>query len=130
MLEQIIQKDDIIVSSIRSEILIPSIYDQVKELSAAPKWWRRIANFTETLGVLCTSANIILAFCASSFDDPKFALYAGVIGTVGMALSKFSSYSINESKERTNELNTILSDVLHFKPVPDLTQTKGDDEIV
>jgi len=123
MLSQLIN-DENVIEEMRIKIIIPELYRNVESLSKAPRYWRNISNFTETLGMLSVGINIILAFSSTTFDDKNYAVYAGIAGTIGIILNQFSSFALKESKERTDEYNKILNEVLHIKGVPDLISEK------
>jgi len=71
--------------------------------------WKRIGDVTETVSKVSTGLTSILAFAAGFFGYTVLSFIAGCFGTISLVLLQFSSYAMNESKEYTNEVNRILS---------------------
>ena len=50
----------------------------------------------------------MLAFAAGFFDSVILSFLAGCFGTFALILRQFSSFSIKESSERTQQVNKVL----------------------
>lgn len=71
--------------------------------------WKFTGDCTETLGHISIGVSAIIAFAAGFFGIGFLSFIAGCFSTGAILLLKFSSYSMGESKERTTEINRILS---------------------
>jgi hypothetical protein len=128
MLEQIIIQEDTI-NEIRRNVIIPEIKREVLELASSPRYWRKISNLCQTLGMILNGLSIILTFTAAGMNRKDLSIYSGIVGTVGIFFNQFSNHAQKESKERTDEYNKLLTEVLHIKPIPDLTQVMNNTDI-
>jgi hypothetical protein len=83
------------------------------------RWYRHVADTTETLGKFLAGLTSILAFSATAFQAQSkiLSFLAGIVGTVGVVLSGWSQYASKESDERLSRLNVILRS-LGLSPVP------------
>jgi len=87
------------------------------------------ADITEVIGQLFIGAAAIISFSAPSFNIDYLSYIAGVCGVIGIVLLKFSSYTMKESKERTDQVNRILTanDIMN---IPDITIDSASKDII
>lgn len=71
------------------------------------KW---TGDITETIGQILIATGGILAFAAPTWDLTVLAYVSGSVSVAGIALIRFSSFAMKESKERTDVINRILGD--------------------
>ncbi len=116
------------IQNIKKNIIEPELIKNVTELASAPRYWRKTANVAQTISQIFVGINIILSFCASGLDLPILSIVAGIVGTIAVVLSQFSSFSEKESRESNTELNILLSKVLRVDIIPDLVITDDDKE--
>jgi hypothetical protein len=81
---------------------------------------KNAADVTETLGHILIAAGAIVSFAAGVWDLSYLSYISGGISVASMSLLKFSSYSMKESKERTMQVNKLLTS-LGLKEIPDIT---------
>lgn len=96
-------------STIESDVIDPSVLKNIKDTSSASYFWRKIGNVCEALGKLFVGIQGILAFAASTYNMQTLSFISGAMSILAMALFTYSSYSMQESKERTTELNMLLT---------------------
>jgi hypothetical protein len=74
---------------------------------------RRTSDILEVTGRILAGLTTILTFTSSSFYEKNTTMcsyVAGIVGTVGVALTGWSYYFDIESKERQERLNVILKE--------------------
>lgn len=74
---------------------------------------RRTSDILEVTGKILAGLTTILTFTSSSFVEKNTTMCsfaAGIIGTIGVALTGWSYYFDMESKERQDRLNVILKE--------------------
>jgi len=81
----------------------------VKRGLAERSCWKTTGDVTETFGHIFIGCSAIIAFAAGFFNIAYLSFIAGSLSTGAILLLKFSSYSMKESKERTDETNRILN---------------------
>lgn len=89
------------------------------DISDASFTWRKVGNVFEALAQLLILAQIPLSFVAGR-GYPLLSDVSGSLGVVALAVLKFSSYAMSESKERTSQFNEILK-ARGVTEVPDIT---------
>ena len=87
--------------------------------------WRKWSNAGEAASRLLAGAATVLAFAAGVYSSDSLSFTAGSLGTVSLVCQTLSAYAARESKERTDQLNTVLEHV-GVASVPRLTG--GTDE--
>lgn len=110
-----------------------AIADHIREettfLMNARSLWKRGGNWAEAISKGLTGAGSVLAFAASSIDNPKttdiLAFTSGCIGTIGLVLFTYSAYANRESRHRTSELNSMLH-AIGVTPLPDIAPSSSD----
>lgn len=98
--------NDQLRSNIEDYIINPTIETEIKGLIKARTLWKTISHTTELLGYILIVLATIFAFLDKLHTILTFV--AGCLNTTALALLKFSDYANNESKERTEVLNTLL----------------------
>lgn len=94
---------------IKTELVNPNYYNDIKRSIRGKSRWKFIGDFTEAISHIFTGISVILSFACGFFDDLVLSFIAGVFGIIALVLLKFSHYAINESKERTEEVNILLN---------------------
>lgn len=100
-----------LVNRIYTELIEKTYYDDVQYHLNSKSRWKTIGDICETLSHVCTGVSAVLSFSAGVFDNKILAFIAGCLGTSSLVLLKFSSYATRESKERTDQVNILLSDL-------------------
>jgi hypothetical protein len=114
-------------NNIIKNIIVPNIVKDIKQLSSTPRTWRNISNFTQTLSHISAAVGIVFSFCSAAYGITDWGIYGGIASTLSVILNKFSDYAKKESKERTEELNIILTQ-FKISSVPDLTNVMDSDD--
>lgn len=109
-----------IAEKIRKELVEPNYYRDVEYNIISKSRWKIIADVTEAFGNILIAVAAILAFAAGFFDYQLLSFFAGCTGTLSFTLLRFSSYSMKESWERTQQVNMLL-EKLGISTIPDIT---------
>ena len=102
---------------ILTELVEPCYKTDIKELINERKFWRKTGNYFESASKVFIGASSIVSFASGIYNYQLLSFFSGVLSLVCM---QFSSYSYNESKERTSKLNKLL-DKLKIETVPDIS---------
>ena len=113
--------------SIVNEILEPSYYQDVKEYVEERKSWRHIGSYFGTISKILVGLSGVSSFASGTYKDENFSFIAGCISVISLVCLQFSSYALKESKQKTIELNKILSK-LNISNVPDTSYNSIDDK--
>jgi hypothetical protein len=107
-------------------VLQASIERDVNDLIYWKFRFRKLGDFCESISQLTTLSATVVAFYAGYDDNSFLSFIAGSLGSVSLALLKASSYSHDEARERTKQLNILLqsSDFHHEIPVITLEEGK------
>lgn len=100
-----------LINKIRTELVEPTYYSDVKYNIGSKSRWKFIGDLTETLSRIFSGLGTILAFAAGFFNYSLFSFIAGCFGITSLVLLQFSSYSMKESKERTDQVNILLEQI-------------------
>lgn len=111
---------------IQAEVVNPHLYRDVTDVSNASYFWRKVANCTEALGRFLIVMQSIVSFGSAVYDLPTLGFVSGSTSIFAMGLIAYSSYALQESKERTDEMNLILQHQT-ISAVPNLIAVKSDD---
>lgn len=95
-------------TQIEKDVILPSIREDIKDLSVWRTRWRRLGNTSENLAKLTSGAATILAFASGSYDDKRLSFLAGSLGTFSLILLQYAKYAHSESKERDAQLNAYM----------------------
>jgi len=102
-----------------SKLIEPNYYDDVRCTLSARRWWRIIGHVFETTSKVAIAGSGILSFSSGFYGDKRLALFAGVTSTLSLALAQLGLYCFKQSKNNTDELNTILQKI-KIETVPNL----------
>ena len=121
--QPIIDHDDFRRATI--DIVRPAMIEDVKSMVRGKKWWIRASAVLETAGKVASAAGVILAFAsgsdiASQSQSQILGFTAGAVGTTGIVLSGFANFARNQSIERGDALNAILSNA-KLAEIPDIS---------
>jgi len=108
-------KDEIL-----TELVEPCYKTDVKELIEERKFWRKTGNYFESASKVFIGASSIVSFASGIYSYQLLSFFSGTTGVLSLVCMQFSSYSYNESKERTSKLNKLL-DKLKIETVPDIS---------
>lgn len=109
-----------LADKINKELVETNYYHDVKYNISSKSRWKIIADLSEAFANLLIAVTAILAFAAGFFNYMLLSFLAGCSGTLSFALLRFSSYSMKESKERTEQVNRLLIK-LGIEPIADIT---------
>lgn len=113
--------DDATRDRILKDLISPSYYAEVRDLYRGRMGWRVAGHVFETLSKLTVAAGVVLSFAAGFYDNTSLSFLAGTFSTASMAAMQFASYCLSESKQDSDHLNTLLTD-LKIAPVPVLQE--------
>jgi len=108
-------KDEIL-----TELVEPCYKTDIKELINERKFWRKTGNYFESASKVFIGASSIVSFASGIYNYQLLSFFSGTTGVLSLVCMQFSSYSYNESKERTSKLNKLL-DKLKIETVPDIS---------
>ena len=108
-------KDEIL-----TELVEPCYKADVKELIQERKFWRKTGNYFESASKVFIGASSIVSFASGIYNYQLLSFFSGTTGVLSLVCMQFSSYSYNESKERTSKLNKLL-EKLKIETVPDIS---------
>ena len=100
-----------LVNRIRTELVEKNYYEDVAYNIKSKSRWKIIADITEAIARILSGVSVVLAFAAGFFNYMLLSFISGCFGTLALVLLHFSSYSMNESKERTEQVNRILAKI-------------------
>jgi hypothetical protein len=109
-------------SKIVTDIVAPSYYTDVKDTITSRKRWLALSNYTEVVSKILSGTSTVVAFASGVYQYQYLSFIAGCLGTIGIVSQQFSSYAKNETAERTDQANKILS-ILKIETIPDLSDT-------
>lgn len=98
----------------QAEVLEEHLARDIVDTSNASYFWRKVGNGSEAVAKILVIGQGVISFGAAMFDMPLLSFASGAISVVAVGLYGFSSYSMSESKERTEQMNMILK----YKGVP------------
>lgn len=116
--------DSDLADRIKRELINETYYRDVKHTLISKSAWKIIGDITEALAHIGIGATAILAFSAGYFDHAILSYISGCVCTISLVLSRFSAYSLKESKERTRQVNAILQE-LGISQIADVIETSG-----
>lgn len=108
-----------LIDKIESKLIEPVYYNDVKRSVREKAIFKFVGDISETLSQIALGISSVFAFSAGFFNMNILAFVAGCLGTMAIVLSKFSSYALKESKERTEQVNIILTQ-LGIEKIPDI----------
>lgn len=105
-----------------------------RETRSILRWrdfWKKTGDAFEAIAKGLTGVGSVLAFAASAVDSIKTAdilsFTSGTVGTLGLVLLTYSTYASKESRQRTVELNNVLTSV-GVTPMVDIVETETNDD--
>ncbi len=105
---------------IKKELVETNYYRDVKYNLASKSRWKIVGDVSEAFANILIVLTSILAFSAGVFNYILLSFIAGCFGTLSLALLRFSSYSMMESRERTQQVNLLLQN-LGIDSIVDIT---------
>ena len=118
--EDIITESTPLRRSIMKDLIEPLYYGDVSELISEKKNFRRIGCCCETMSKVLVGISGVMSFAAGFYDEYKiFAFVAGAVNTAALVAIHFANYSDKESKQRNDQLNTLL-ERLRIETVPNI----------
>ena len=85
-----------------------------------------MGDLCESIANILSGISTILAFSAGFFGNEILSFVAGCCGTCSLVFLHFSSYAMRESKERTQQVNIILTK-LGLDKIPDISIDSSSD---
>lgn len=111
---------DQVKRDIMKKLIEPCYYKDVKDLITERDFWRKLGNIFESSGKIFVGTSSIAAFSSGMYKYDILSFVAGTTSVVSLICMQFSSYSYNESKERTSKLNKLLHK-LGVESIPDIS---------
>ena len=94
----------------------------LRDVKESIRWrylWTKCSHSLEAIAMACMSVSSILSFAAGYYVSQQWISFlAGTIGTLSLAILRYSTYAKSESRERTKDLNAILERV-NISPMPE-----------
>lgn len=109
-----------LATRIQKELVETNLYDDVKYNIKSKSQWKVIADAFEALAYICMAVSAIIAFAAGYFDMKVLSFISGGVGVLAFVVGRFSIYAMKESKERTDQVNTLLTKI-GIDKIPDIT---------
>jgi len=104
-----------------------------REVSQAIRWreiWKKSGDIFEASAKGLTGVASVIAFASSAERDPEtssiLSFVSGTVGTLGLVILLYSGYAIRESRQRTEELNSMLQ-AIGVTPVPNIAPLESVD---
>jgi hypothetical protein len=94
-----------------NDIVEPSYIEEIRNSITARKCWKKTGQIFETLSKVLVAVSGILSFSSGYFGDPILGLVSGSITTISLAMLQFSSFSYNQNKKQSAELNLLLQKI-------------------
>lgn len=94
-----------------NDIVEPSYIEEIRHSITARKCWKKTGQIFETLSKVLVAVSGILSFSSGYFGDPILGLVSGSITTISLAMLQFSSFSYNQNKKQSAELNLLLQKI-------------------
>ncbi len=113
-------------NKISKELIEKTYYNDVKRNLRERCLCKCVGDISEALAHILSGVSIVLSFAAGFFNLYILSFLAGCFGTISMILLACSSYSMKESKERTEEINIIL-DRLGINDIPNIAIDSASD---
>lgn len=106
--------------------------EESRMLLRSRRRWKKTGDLCEAFSKGLAGVGTILAYAASAINTQPatdiLAFTSGFVGTVGLTLFAYSSYSTQESRQRTQELNALLQS-LGVTPMPELASYDSSNEV-
>lgn len=100
-------------------------YNDIEHNLESRKGYKCTADVVKILAQISLFAATIVSFVSGYFTPNILAFVGGGLGTLSLSLLRFSSYSMKESKKRTEIINTILKS-LGMKEIVDIAIDSSD----
>jgi len=94
-----------------NDIVEPSYVEEIRHSITARKCWKKTGQIFETVSKVLVAVSGILSFSSGYFGDPILGLVSGSITTISLAMLQFSSFSYNQNKKQSAELNMLLQKI-------------------
>lgn len=104
---------------ISKDLLEKTYFNDVKRNLRERCLCKCVGDISEAIAHIFTGVSVVLSFAAGFFDLYILSFLAGCFGTLGIIMLQCSSYSMRESRERTEEINIIL-ERLGISDLPDI----------
>jgi hypothetical protein len=119
MNREVFKESSKLSNSILVDIIEPSYYSDTKELIQNRKCWRITGSIFTTISKILLGASSIFAFASGTYNNIDWSFIAGSTSVVSLISLQFATHAYKESKENTEDLNTILNK-LNISTIPDL----------
>ena len=83
-------------------------YQDIEHNIKSKSNWKITSDASNTFSKIISSFAIIVSFASGYFNYSTLSFIAGSLGTVSSVSLQFSTYAMNESRERTQTVNKIL----------------------
>jgi hypothetical protein len=117
--------NSIFTDQITTSILQPNYINEISEFIKGRTRWRTIGLTFETVSKLLMGAGSILSFASGVYSNTNYSFIAGSISTLSVVSLQFATFCYKESKQSTDDLNTLLRK-LQLDTIPDLNVSLND----
>ena len=117
--------NSIFTDQITTSILQPNYINEISEFIKGRTRWRTIGLTFETVSKLLMGAGSILSFASGVYNNTNYSFIAGSISTLSVVSLQFATFCYKESKQSTDDLNTLLRK-LQLDTIPDLNVSLND----
>lgn len=115
-----------LLKKINTELIEKTYYNDVKRNLRERCLCKCAGDISEALAHIFAGIGVVLSFSAGFFNLYILSFLAGCFGTIALILLQCSSYSMKESRERTDEVN-ILLDKLGLSDIPNIAIDSAGD---
>ena len=93
------------------EYVEPAYLYDISSMIKGKRCWKTVGQIFETFSKIFIAISGILSFSSGYFGDPILGLVSGSITTISLAMLQFSSFSYNQNKKQSAELNLLLQKI-------------------
>jgi hypothetical protein len=115
-------------NKIINDYIRPSYLKDIQDKINGRIFWSKISNHIVVLSKIIMIFVSIFAFAGSKFTNMWWLSFiAGILSVSALSLMQFSMFASHESKDCTNDLNTILISLnMNNAKIPDLETSNAD----
>lgn len=110
---------------IKSDLIDPTYYSDVKSNLKARKRWKRLGDFTLTISQICIGICSVISFSAGFFGYNYLSFIAGCFSVLSLIFQHFSTFSMKESENCNKIINEIL-DKIGLYEIIDIATDQND----
>lgn len=104
---------------ILTELVEPLYFEEIRVIIHKKECCKYTGQVFDTLSKVLVAVGTIVSFSSGYFKLPMLGFIAGSISTCSLALLQLSSFSYNENRKQSRDLN-ILLEKLNMDSIPEL----------